>query len=525
MKTPSTIQVLRQQEDDRCYWKGDYLSTTSTPRSYIWMFASPESNTSSCSSVKTSMDACCITDVPDNGISRESNNNVISSSETSSVAEDLDESDGMNHHDMDDNQRSNMISPSDRRTMILWCHQVLNYCQMKNLETIEMVASYMDRYCWISYKRHVKECRKKDVKLSQQEQHQTAAGLFCCHPTYYQLVTITCFYMALKLHESHAMHPRTLVKLSSYRFTEKQIVDMEMHILFTLNWKMNPPTVGSFIRYSIDRLIEQLDEQQTHNADDIAVDCLNESTLNYQHLSDLARSFAEHAIYDYNVVSVKASVVAYCCVLNACQVMLSKTIKDRDHLKNDSTYRTIESQLATILDLIPTDSKVQLLQDYLYSSAESSSSLSSNVSVQQVEEVVPKESFVHTSSLPTTDHSVISDRDKKPQETILSSYSKKQKQCDPNIQLPSDNMHNHNHHHNESSNQERMQSSFSDSHRRSTTDTSAILIASEMLVGSILDEIAISRKVPVTMTYSSKSITASPQCISISPSGAVPTSS
>jgi Cyclin, N-terminal domain len=523
MKTiSSSLQVLRQLEDDRWYWKGDYLSTSSTPRSYMWMSVSTESQP--VSSKWSEVGKCCQTkeggghDPNGNEICRECSNNVISSSESSSVVDEFDDSEWTNL-DVADSNSSNFITPTDRGTMILWCHQVLSYCQINNLETIEMIASYIDRYCWISYKRHVKQNKRQHAPLHEAEHH--IAGLPCCQHSYYQLLTVTCFYIALKLHESHAMHPRTLCKLSNFRFTERQIIDLEMQILFELNWKMSPPTIGSFIQYSIEELIVILNQKKRKESDNLVVDGLIEN--DYRSLSDIARRHAENAILDYNIVSVKASVVAYCCILNACQVILSEKSNISDHLKDDTTYRTIETHLANILDLIPNDARLRLLQDYLQSlsckASMNAATSSSTFSANQVDQVSTKESLERSSSSASV-HSVTNDKDRQARGTI---FSKKQKQSDSNIIVAFNNQNNH-HQFNKFDTQGRIQSSIINSHMHLTTESSSAFNREiAILNGSRCDDVIKSGNEIKMKTYSSKSITSSPQCISVSPSRTVHT--
>lgn len=498
--TTAVLLGLRRQEDDRWYWKGDYLSTSQTPRSYIWMSElTKDANELSDQMQKTTTTSCLI-----NGCDQVRNENSCNdgtSTESSSVASDW------RNNDFIDNKRCSTITPTDRKSMLSWCHQILKYCQMMNFETIEMIASYVDRYCWISYRHHVKQIRRRDS--SQNHLDEQPVELLCCQPSQYQLVTIACLYTAIKLHESHAMHPRTLVKLSNYRFTEQQIIDTEMHILFTLNWKMNPPTVGCFIRNAVEKLEALLDQKVSCEKDDVSVGGGSEATINYVHLTYIARNFAQDAILDYNIVSVKSSVVAYCCILNAFQALLDKSISSCT-LRENGMQLCLKSHLAKILDLVPTDPNLRLLQEYLYNRTEAT--FSSHSFGSELNELIQRESHVHTTFSPTT----VPIENNKLQGTT----------CSKN-QIQSLNKCNRDHC-DEGNNQERIQSSHSKPQspcQPSDAEASAVIRTSKVLDGNFSCGVTTKDKGVMASSNTSKSYTTSPQCISISPPAPEPTSS
>jgi hypothetical protein len=67
-------------------------------------------------------------------------------------------------------------------------------------------------------------------------------------PSNYQLASLGAFYIAVKIHAKQAMHPRSLIQLCGDRYTIHEIEQTEASMLSALNWRVNPPTTGAFLR-------------------------------------------------------------------------------------------------------------------------------------------------------------------------------------------------------------------------------------------------------------------------------------
>lgn len=64
----------------------------------------------------------------------------------------------------------------------------------------------------------------------------------------YQLIAVTSLYIVVKLNENRRCTMLPLFsKLTSGRFSEKVIADMESRILFGLEWLVNPPSPQEFV--------------------------------------------------------------------------------------------------------------------------------------------------------------------------------------------------------------------------------------------------------------------------------------
>ena len=63
----------------------------------------------------------------------------------------------------------------------------------------------------------------------------------------YQLASMASFYTSIKIFGSKVIGPDFFTSTSRGSFTEKDITDMEMRILLSLKWRMNPPTALAFV--------------------------------------------------------------------------------------------------------------------------------------------------------------------------------------------------------------------------------------------------------------------------------------
>jgi len=118
-----------------------------------------------------------------------------------------------------------------RQTICEWGYDVVDHFKF-NREVVEIFMNYLDRY--------VSSTLSKGVNLSRRS---------------FQLVAVSSLYLSMKLH-GEADDPKkmvktidmsTFVKLSRNIFPEETIEEMELDILFTLDWRMNPPTMARFI--------------------------------------------------------------------------------------------------------------------------------------------------------------------------------------------------------------------------------------------------------------------------------------
>lgn len=166
-----------------------------------------------------------------------------------------------------------------RVKMCEWCYQVVDFCKFRR-ETVGIGMSYLDRYL----------CSEKGKKALGDRKE-------------YQLVAMTCLYIAIKLHEPLEMETSLLADLSRGCYTEMEFANMEKKILEALVWRVNGPTALSFVQHYLRFLPESV-----HAATVLAV-------------WDYARYQTEMAISEHDFVKLKPSVVGMAALMNAMEGM------------------------------------------------------------------------------------------------------------------------------------------------------------------------------------------------------------
>lgn len=149
------------------------------------------------------------------------------------------------------------LSPDSKRVgrwrskMVDFCYEVAEYC-MSNRETVAIAMSYLDRFL------------------------RTPAGLEVCqNQDLFKLAAMTCHYMTIKIHEPPAIPPDVISEMSLGAFSVQQAEDMELVILQSIQWKVNPPTTFSFLRQFLFLLPSSLTTKALkENAYDQAVELL-----------------------------------------------------------------------------------------------------------------------------------------------------------------------------------------------------------------------------------------------------------
>eukprot|EP00957_Ditylum_brightwellii_P129281 9861996-Ditylum_brightwellii.AAC.1 len=131
----------------------------------------------------------------------------------------------------------------------------------------------------------------------------------------YQLSAIACIFIAIKIegcneggHKPVTIH--TLVHLSCGVFSVESIRATEEGILFTLQWKVNPP-IASHVIYEFMQLFPAYESHY----DDV---CRNARTLIYE----LSRYFVDLSVCVARLaMDHKASVVALASIMNAVELI------------------------------------------------------------------------------------------------------------------------------------------------------------------------------------------------------------
>jgi hypothetical protein len=207
------------------------------------------------------------------------------------------EEDDIDDTDTDDELMEDAVDAVCREKMCEWSYRVCDHFHAPR-DIVAISFSYLDRF--------LDRCQ--------------------CDRTTFKLAAMTTLYMANKTcgvvqpsssyhhrrHNTPTMSIRTLANLSRGEFEMSHIAEMEMILLKTLGWKVNPPTVQAFVDcfLSVISVVADKEGSQHHQ---------------HQHHHDIiyqrAIFFSELAVYDYTLVAKERALIALVSILNAMEGM------------------------------------------------------------------------------------------------------------------------------------------------------------------------------------------------------------
>jgi len=227
------------------------------------------------------------------------------------------------------------ITDSSRSKMAHWCYQLTDVCTFQR-ETVCRAMNYLDRFLVAGVK----------STPSTRNYHERRAAVAQLDKREYQLASMSCLYIAVKMNESLAMDATLLSEISHGCYTPDEILSMETSILHVLEWKLNGPTVQDYITH----LLALLEPSDYFN---------NIETL--KELLDMAKFQAEIAVTDHGISLVKPSVVAVGSILNALEGI------SQDLLPCKARYAFFQSILRALpLDMDAVESVQQRLRRLFY---------------------------------------------------------------------------------------------------------------------------------------------------------------
>lgn len=202
-----------------------------------------------------------------------------------------------------------------RKKMCQWSYQVVDFCKF-NRESVEISLNLLDRYLL------------------------TPAGVRALQDrSIFQLAAMTALYTAVKIHEPEAMDPKLVSSLSRGTYSPDDVEKMEQILLKSLNWRVNPPTALSFVRQFLDLIPAEAMKAE-------------ERKIAY----DITKLQTEVAVSEYSFVNVKASVTAYCSLMNALEEILEPGV-----------FKYVSVMLQEAAGIRTSDQQVMEVQKFLYS--------------------------------------------------------------------------------------------------------------------------------------------------------------
>ncbi|KAL9184941.1 hypothetical protein ACHAXT_002718 [Thalassiosira profunda] len=111
-----------------------------------------------------------------------------------------------------------------RSKMCEWGHQLVDVCQLSR-QSVARSMAYFDRFLATHHKRARRALKDKRE---------------------YQLASMACLYISVKIHEPLAMDANLLSEISAGCYSVDEILDMEQVVLRALGWRTSDPTPREF---------------------------------------------------------------------------------------------------------------------------------------------------------------------------------------------------------------------------------------------------------------------------------------
>lgn len=181
---------------------------------------------------------------------------------------------------------SEPVDGSCRTKMIDWLYICVTTLRLRR-SVVPIAFSYVDRL--LSSKEN-----QEYIKTILQDRNR------------YQLLIITCLYIAVKLSEPEVLSPTILSKLSQGRYTEQDIEEEELRVLEALNWRLTGPTTSEFVQHFLEFDILPNGRSDVETAARLTIEAIS-------------RTQAELSVADQSLVSVPYSVLALASIRNAME--------------------------------------------------------------------------------------------------------------------------------------------------------------------------------------------------------------
>lgn len=206
------------------------------------------------------------------------------------------------------------VGIESRARMITFFYALLGKIDSRR-ETAEIALSYMDRFL-ASPVVGAQALRNKRL---------------------FQLMSTTCLYTAVKMHETQAVTPTLLADLSHGAFTANDIEEMEVLLANTLGWRLNPPTSLTFVRYYLDLIPQKLMSRELRG-------------IAYK----LAEYQTEYALADERLFTERKAAIAFLAVENALEKL---------HIYDDELSAYMSSAVFGIQGMTPSQNTSQAILD------------------------------------------------------------------------------------------------------------------------------------------------------------------
>jgi len=198
------------------------------------------------------------------------------------------------------------------RMMTEWCYAVADRCKLP-LEVVEVTVNLLDRFLHNNCESEAPLPFSPKRTIASHPKRNSIFG----HSSRFQVVTITCLYIASKAICPRYLTPALLEKLSKNEVLARDIETMELAILSEVKFKIDPPTIVSYA-------LQMLDELQLWNADTEEEEHIKEQQESlFMHLVEQQARFATSNLYPFHI-SIPS--IALASVRNALLVMEAQSL-------------------------------------------------------------------------------------------------------------------------------------------------------------------------------------------------------
>lgn len=211
-----------------------------------------------------------------------------------------------------------------REQICEWCYRVINFFKLDR-EIVYVAMSFLDRF--------LSKCTV--------DRHT------------YKIAATTSLLLVLKVRDPRkVILSNVITDLSRGEFDCKDIEKMEMILLRTLSWRINPPTPYSFVS-----LFLMLNPYASRPIQEFDVDGIEKYAV----------FFVEMAVFDYFLVTSKQSDIAFAAILNAMEGLgLWNTPRQHNKVTSRSSVSKYVFRLCTILGVSHNSNSIENVRERLW---------------------------------------------------------------------------------------------------------------------------------------------------------------
>jgi len=208
-------------------------------------------------------------------------------------------------------KKPNQPTTKWRENVVGWFYKIVDLSDQYyfSRETVDIALSYLDAYLLQKGDELFDDTFTSSSTSASASAAMTETETEQVKNLKFKIISSTCIFLAIKLHESNNRFTiAALMSLNGSSFTKADILETEKDIVMTLDFRLSPPTIMSFVR----PFLSLFDNIVIY---DSSVASLTPKAIS--HVLGLARFLSELSMYEIYFVNRKTSHIALACVLTA----------------------------------------------------------------------------------------------------------------------------------------------------------------------------------------------------------------